>query len=166
MPQLLELLDLRDKLVTTEAIRGSGRTGGLQLGRLKIISLPCRRRSQRPLLRRWPLSPRPLRFMSRMRKDTGAKNTGRSGYCQREAICPPLRVWLGVLTVVMITRVVGCEATGVGGTEVSSFLRSLRPNARHIGRAIRGHWSIENGCAGCSMWCFGKLPGGSMIVWQ
>jgi len=136
MPQLLELLDLRDKLVTTEAIRDQkaideriGEDRGTTAWPSKIISLPCRRRSQRPLLRRWPLSPRPPRFMSRMRRDTGAKNTGRSGYCQREAICPPLRVWLGVLTVVMITRVVGCEATGVGGTEVSSFLRSLRPNA-------------------------------------
>jgi predicted transposase YbfD/YdcC len=28
---------------------------------------------------------------------------------------------------------------------VSYFLSSLRPNARRIGRAIRGHWSIENG---------------------
>jgi predicted transposase YbfD/YdcC len=33
----------------------------------------------------------------------------------------------------------------VGSTEVSYFLSSLRPNARRIGSAIRGHWSIENG---------------------
>ena len=53
--------------------------------------------------------------------------------------------WLGVLTIVRITRVVWCEATGVESLEVSYFLSSLPPNARRIGAAIRGHWSIENG---------------------
>ena len=53
--------------------------------------------------------------------------------------------WLGVLTIVMVTRVVWCEATGVESLEVSYFLSSLPPNARRIGAAIRGHWSIENG---------------------
>jgi predicted transposase YbfD/YdcC len=54
-------------------------------------------------------------------------------------------LWLGVLSVVMVTRMVGCQATGVQSTEVSYFLSSLPPNARRIGRAIRGHWSSENG---------------------
>ena len=53
--------------------------------------------------------------------------------------------WLGVLTIVLVTRVVWCEATGVESSEVSYFLSSLPPNARRIGTAIRGHWSIENG---------------------
>jgi predicted transposase YbfD/YdcC len=54
-------------------------------------------------------------------------------------------VWLGVLSIVMVTRVVWCEATGKESVEVSYFLSSLPPNARRIGSAIRGHWSIENG---------------------
>jgi hypothetical protein len=54
-------------------------------------------------------------------------------------------VWLGVLTLLMVTRVVWCEATGVESLEVRYFLSSLPPNARRIGTAIRGHWSIENG---------------------
>jgi len=53
--------------------------------------------------------------------------------------------WLGVLTIVLVTRVVWCEATGVESIAVSYFLSSLPPNARRIGSAIRGHWSIENG---------------------
>ena len=53
--------------------------------------------------------------------------------------------WLGVLTVVMVTRVVWCKTTGVGSAEVSYFLSSLPPVARRLGSAIRGHWSIENG---------------------
>ena len=46
---------------------------------------------------------------------------------------------------VMVTRVVTCQATGAVTTEVRYFISSLRPNARRIGKAIRGHWSIENG---------------------
>ena len=56
-----------------------------------------------------------------------------------------LAVWLGVLSIVMVTRVVWCEATGKESLEVSYFLSSLPPTARRIGSAIRGHWSIENG---------------------
>jgi predicted transposase YbfD/YdcC len=56
-----------------------------------------------------------------------------------------LAVWLGVLTIVMVTRVGWCEATGKESMEVSYFLSSLPPHARRIGSAIRGHWSIENG---------------------
>jgi predicted transposase YbfD/YdcC len=54
-------------------------------------------------------------------------------------------LWLGVLTIVMVTRVVWCEATGEESIEVSDFLSRLPPYARRIGSAIRGHWGIENG---------------------
>jgi len=54
-------------------------------------------------------------------------------------------LWVGVLSIVMVTRVVWCEATGKESIEVSYFLSSLPPSARRIGAAIRGHWSIENG---------------------
>jgi hypothetical protein len=36
-----------------------------------------------------------------------------------------LAVWLGVLSIVMVTRVVWCEATGEESLEVSYFLSSL-----------------------------------------
>jgi predicted transposase YbfD/YdcC len=45
----------------------------------------------------------------------------------------------------MVTRVVWCEVTGKESIEVSDFLSSLPPNARRIGCAMRGHWSLENG---------------------
>lgn len=56
-----------------------------------------------------------------------------------------LGAWVGLLTLVMVVRVVTCPATGVESTEVRYFISSLRPNARRLGGAIRGHWSIENG---------------------
>jgi predicted transposase YbfD/YdcC len=45
----------------------------------------------------------------------------------------------------MVTRVVWEQAPEGQSTEVRYFLSSLPPNARRIGSAIRGHWSIENG---------------------
>src|SRR5205807_7052800 len=61
---------------------------------------------------------------------------------------PTWDAWLGLLTLVMVIRVVTCKATGVVSREVAYYISSLRPNARRIGGAIRGHWSIENGLHG------------------
>ena len=54
-------------------------------------------------------------------------------------------LWAGVLSLVMVTRVVCEQASGAQSTEVRYFLSSLPPIARRLGSAIRGHWSIENG---------------------
>jgi len=64
---------------------------------------------------------------------------------RRSLSAAQLAMWLGVLTIVMVTRVVWYEATGEESIEVSYFLSSLPPHARRIGSAIRGHWRIENG---------------------
>jgi predicted transposase YbfD/YdcC len=53
--------------------------------------------------------------------------------------------WASVLTLVLVLRVVKCVRTGVETIETRYFISSLRPSARRLGRAIRGHWSIENG---------------------
>ena len=52
---------------------------------------------------------------------------------------------MGLLTLVMVVRVVTCRATGAVTREVSYFISSLRPDAQRVGKAIRGHWGIENG---------------------
>ena len=54
-------------------------------------------------------------------------------------------LWAGVLSLVMVTRVVWEQATERQSTEGRYFLSSLPPVARRLGSAIRGHWSIENG---------------------
>jgi predicted transposase YbfD/YdcC len=48
-------------------------------------------------------------------------------------------------TLVMVVREITCTTTGKLSTEVSYYISSLKPNARELGKAIRGHWSIENG---------------------
>jgi predicted transposase YbfD/YdcC len=154
MPQLVELLDLRDKIVTTDAmgcqkaIAETIVTGGGDY----ILAV----KDNQPTLHAelqvvFAQAPAPKLRSSRV-ATTCDKGHGREE--QRTVRVLPAQdclsaaqraLWLGVLTVVMVTRVVGWQATGAQSTEVSYFLSSLSPNARRIGRAIRGHWSIENG---------------------
>jgi predicted transposase YbfD/YdcC len=154
MPQLLELLDLRDKIVTTDAMgcqkaiaEAIVEGGGDYILAVKDNQPTLHDEIQAAFAQAAPPPPRSARGYRTEEKGHGRQE-------RRTVQVLPVRghlsaaqcaAWLGVLTVVMVTRVVWCEATGVGSTEVSYFLSSLRPNARRIGRAIRGHWSIENG---------------------
>jgi predicted transposase YbfD/YdcC len=154
MPQLLKLLDLHEKIVTTDALgcqKEIAKTivagGGDYILAVKDNQPTLHTEMQAAFAQ----APAPKLRSPRV-ATTFDKGHGR--YEQRTVQVLPARdhlsaaqcaLWLGVLTVVMVTRVVWCQATGAQSTEVSYFLSSLQPNARRIGRAIRGHWSIENG---------------------
>jgi predicted transposase YbfD/YdcC len=154
MPQLLALLDLRDKVVTTDAMgcqKEIAQTivagGGDYILAVKDNQPTLHAEIQAAFVQAAPPPPSSRRGYS-------TTETGHGRHEHRTVRVLPARdqlsaaqsaAWLGVLTVIMVTRVVWCQATGVGSTEVSYFLSSLRPNARRIGSAIRGHWSIENG---------------------
>jgi predicted transposase YbfD/YdcC len=154
MPQLLELLDLRDKIVTTDAMgcqKEIAKTivegGGDYILAVKDNQPTLHAEIQAAFAKEAVHETMSVRVYT-------TEDQGHGRHEHRTVQVLPARrtlsaaqgaAWLGVLTVVMVTRVVWCEATGVGSTEVSYFLSSLRPNARRIGRAIRGHWSIENG---------------------
>jgi predicted transposase YbfD/YdcC len=154
MPQLLELLDLRDKIVTTDAM-GCQKTiaemivagGGNYLLAVKDNQPTLHAEIQAAFATAATPPARSPRLYT-------TEDQGHGREEQRTVQVLPARgalsaaqcaVWLGVLTIVMVTRVVWCEATGVESIEVRYFLSSLPPNARRIGAAIRGHWSIENG---------------------
>jgi len=154
MPQLLELLDLHDKIVTTDAMgcqKDIAETivagGGDYILAVKDNQPTLHAEIQAAFATAVPPPARSSR-----RYTTEDHGHGREE--QRTVQVLPARgalsaaqstAWLGVLTIIMVTRVVWCEATGVESREVSYFLSSLPPNARRIGTAIRGHWSIENG---------------------
>jgi predicted transposase YbfD/YdcC len=157
LPELLKLLDLHDKIVTIEA-RGCQKEiaqtivagGGDYILAVKDHQPTLHAEIQAAFA---TAATPPVR--SARRYTTEDHGHGREE--QRTVQVLPARgvlsaaqlaAWIGVLTVVMVTRVVGCEATGVESIEVSHFLSSLPPNARRIGTAIRGHWSIENGLHG------------------
>ncbi len=154
MPQLLEVLDLHDKIVTTDAMgcqKAIAETivagGGDYILAVKANQPTLHAEIQAAFATAATPPARSPRLYT-----TEDQGHGRDE--QRTVQVLPARghlstaqgaAWLGVFTIVMVTRVVWCEATGVESIEGSYFLSSLPPNARRIGTAIRGHWSIENG---------------------
>jgi len=62
-----------------------------------------------------------------------------------EKLATQMGLWVGIAALVMVTREVICKTTGKISKEVSYYISSLKPNAKAIGKAIRGHWNIENG---------------------
>lgn len=154
MPQLLEVLDLHDKIVTTDAMgcqKAIAETivagGGDYILAVKENQPTLHAEIQVAFATAATPPARSPRLYT-----TEDQGHGRDE--QRTVQVLPARghlstaqdaAWLGVLTIVMVTRVVWCEATGVESIEGSYFLSSLPPTARRIGTAIRGHWSIENG---------------------
>ena len=154
MPQLLELLDLQDKIVTTDAMGCQKEIAQtiVEGGGDYILAV----KDNQPTLHAemqaaFATAATPPARSSRL---DATEDHGHGREEQRTVQVLPARghlssaqlaAWLGVRTIVMVTRVVWCEATGMESIEVRYFLSSLPPNARCIGAAIRGHWSIENG---------------------
>jgi predicted transposase YbfD/YdcC len=154
MPELLKLLDLHEKIVTTDAM-------GCQKAIAEIIvagggDYILAVKDNQPTLHAeiqaaFAQAPAPKLRSARV-ATTCDHGHGREEQRTVQALpaheylsAAQCALWLGVLAVVMVTRQVWCQATGAQSTEVSYFLSSLPPNARRIGHAIRGHWSIENG---------------------
>jgi predicted transposase YbfD/YdcC len=154
LSQLLELLDVRDKIVTIDAM--GCQTALAQTivagGGDYVLAVKANQPTlQTELQTAFAQAPAPKLRSPRV-ATTFEKGHGR--YEQRTVQVLPAReylsttqtaLWAGVLTLGMVTRVVWEQATGAQRTEVRYFLSSLPPTARRIGRAIRGHWSIENG---------------------
>jgi predicted transposase YbfD/YdcC len=154
MPEGLKRLDLHEKVVTTEA-RGCQKEiaqaiveGG---GDYLVAGKDTQPTLHAELQAAFVEAP-PAKLRSSRGATTFEKGHGR--YEQRTVQVVPAReylsaaqsaLWAGGLTLVMVTRVVWSQATGAQSTEVRYFLSSLPPNARRIGHAIGGHWSIEKG---------------------
>jgi predicted transposase YbfD/YdcC len=154
LPQLLDLLDLQDKIVTTDAMgcqKEVAQTivegGGDYLVAVKGTEPTLHTELQAAFAQ----APAP-QLRSARRATTFEKGHGR--YEQRTVEVVPAReylsaaqraLWAGGLSLVRVTRVVGEQATEAQSTEVRYFLSSLPPVARRLGSAIRGHGSIENG---------------------
>lgn len=154
LPQLLAVLDLHDKLVTTDAMgcQKAIAEAIIKGGGDYILAV----KDNQPTLHAEIQAAFATAAMPPARSPRlyTTEDQGHGREEQRTVQVLPAHgslsavqgaAWLGVLTIVMVTRVVWCEASGVESLEVSYFLSSLRPHARRIGTAIRGHWSIENG---------------------
>ena len=154
MPELLKLLDLHEKIVTTDAMgcqQAIAETivagGGDYILAVKD-NQPTLHAEIQAAFAQAPAPP------LRSPRVATTWDQGHGRYEQRTVQALPAceylsaaqgALWLGGLSVVRVTREVWCQATGAQSMEVSFFLSSLPPTARRLGRAIRGHWSIENG---------------------
>jgi predicted transposase YbfD/YdcC len=154
LPEVLKLLDLQDKTVTIDAIgcqtvlAQAIVTGGGDYGLAVKGKQPRWHAEVQAAFAQAPAVP----LRSSRRTTTFEKGHGR--YEQRTVEVVPAReylsaaqiaLWAGVVSLVMVTRVVWEAATEGPRTEVYYFLSSLPPVARRLGSAIRGHWRIENG---------------------
>jgi len=154
MPQLLELLDLRQKTVTTDAM-GCQKEIAQTIKEHKghyILAVKDNQPTLHAEIQAAFAAAESSPTSSHRPYTTADSDHGRHECRTVQVLAAAdylseslLGAWLGLLTLVMVVRVVTCQATGVVTTEVSYFISSLRPNAGRIGRAIRGHWSIENG---------------------
>ena len=153
IPQLLALLDLRQKIVTIDAM-GCQKEIAAQIVQHKgdyVLAVkdnqPTFHAEIQAAFVRAEGQPVSHRAYTTEDDDHGRheRRTVRVLRAADYLSASQLEVWVGVLTLVMVVRVMTCQATGGVTTEVRYFVSSLRPNARRIGKAIRGHWSIENG---------------------
>jgi predicted transposase YbfD/YdcC len=154
LPQLLDLLDLQDKIVTIDAI-GCQRELAQRIvegGGDYVLAVKGNQPTLHTALQdAFAHAPTP-KLRSSRQTTTFEKGHGR--YEQRTVEVLPAReylseaqraLWAGVVSLVMVTCRVWEQATERQSTEVRYFLSSLPPVARRIGSAIRGHWNIENG---------------------
>ena len=154
LPQLLDLLDLQDKIVTIDAMGCQTELAQaiVEGGGDYVLAVKGNQPTLHTALQdTFAQAPTP-KLRSSRQMTTFEKGHGR--YEQRTVAVVPARedlseaqraLWAGVVSLVMVTCVVWEQATQRQSTDVRYFLSSLPPVARRLGTAIRGHWSIENG---------------------
>ena len=154
LPQLLALLDLRHKIVTTDAMgcqKEIAQTIVDQQGDYLLAAkdnqptLHAETQAAFAQAARQPSTGQQVYTTEDNDHGRHERRTVRVLAAAHYLSASLLAVWPGLCTLVMVVRVVTCQMTGVTTTETSYYISSLRPNARRIGKAIRGHWSIENG---------------------
>jgi predicted transposase YbfD/YdcC len=154
LPQLLELLDLRHKIVTADAMGCQKEIAQVIVDQKGDYILAAK--DNQPTLH----AEMQAAFAQAARQPSTGQHVDTTedndhGRHERRTVrvlaaahylsAALLAVWPGLRTLVMVVRVVTCQMTGVTTRETSYYISSLQPNARRIGKAIRGHWSIENG---------------------
>lgn len=154
IPALLKLLDLREKIVTIDAVgcqKPIAATIVTEGGDYVLAVKANQPTLHEELQTAFAQAPAPKLRSSRVATTVThghgriERRTVRTLPAQEVLSATQLALWLGVLAVVKVTREVWEQATGAYRTETSYYLSSLPPLARRLGAAIRGHWSIENG---------------------
>lgn len=152
IPQLLKLLDLQDKIVTIDAMgcQKEIATAIVEQGGDYVLAV----KDNQPTLH----AEIQAAFEKALEQDdptcrSCTTETKAHGRLERRTVwvlsarclLSQRSVWLGLLSLGMVMRVVTCPVTGTETCELRYFISSLRPSVRRLARAIRSHWSIENG---------------------
>lgn len=153
IPQLLELLDLQDKIVTIDAAgcqkniaQAIVEQGGDYVLAVKDNQPTLHAEIDAAFTQAMDSeSPQLRSHSSIVEQDHGRREQRTVLVLPAKGRLSQLGEWAGLLSLVMVLRVVRCVRPGAETIEVRHFISSLRPSARRLGRAIRGHWSIENG---------------------
>jgi predicted transposase YbfD/YdcC len=152
IPQLLALLDLQDKVVTIDAAgcqkniaQAIVEQGGDYVLAVKDNQPTLHAEIDTAFMTALESESSQLRSSSSVTQGHGRREERTVWVLPAKGRLSALGEWAGLLTLVMVLRVVKCARSGVETMEVHHFLSSLRPNARRLGRVIGGHWSIENG---------------------
>jgi predicted transposase YbfD/YdcC len=152
IPQLLELLDLQDKIVTIDAAGCQKDIAAAIVGQGGDYVLAVKENQPTLYAEIQAAFTTALDTDSRRYRPCTSATTGHGRVEERTVWVLPAKGWLsqlgawaGLLTLVLVLWVVTCPVTGVETSEVRYFISSLRPSARRLARAIRGHWGIENG---------------------
>jgi len=151
IPVLVELLDLREKVVTIDAagcqkdiaaqiVAGGGDYVLAVKDNQPTLHAEVRQAFETALETESP----------RLRRYT-TEETGHGRHERRVVWVLPASgqvscraAWVGLCTLAMVLRVVTCPVSGAETVEVRHFISSLRPRAQRLARIIRGHWGIEN----------------------
>jgi predicted transposase YbfD/YdcC len=154
IPQLIELLDLKDCVVTIDAAgcqkniarRIVEKEGDYILalkGNQEGLHEQVAEYFERQLESQTPSEE--LRSHRAVEKGHGRTET-------RETVVAPVpqelqgvAFWIGLSSIVMVARESIDHATQKVSSEVRYFISSLPAKVRQMARAVRGHWGIENG---------------------
>jgi predicted transposase YbfD/YdcC len=152
IPLLLDLLDLRDKVVTIDAI-GCQKEIAARIaagGGDYVLAV----KENQPTLHaevRQAFETALEAGDPRLRRHVTAE-TSHGRHERRVVWVLPVgrhvagrAAWVGLCSLVLVLRVVTCPVSGAETAEVHHYISSLRPSARRLAQVIRGHWGIENG---------------------
>jgi len=153
IPQLLDLLDLTDCVVTIDAA-GCQKEIAAQIMAQEADYVLALKENQPTLYEQ---------VADYFLEQTGADNAGQvrrhrqveTGHGRTETretfVAPVPRgmvaagAWVGLATLVMVIRRCIDHATGRASDEVRYFISSLPARAKRLAGAVRQHWGIENG---------------------
>src|SRR5262249_18042518 len=155
IPQLIELLDLKDCVVTIDAA-GCQKDIAAQIVAKEADYVLALKENQPTLYEQ--VSDYFLEQLEKQGPDRKVRHhreveEGHGRTETRETLVAPATkemvapgVWLGLATVVLVIRRCVDHATGKASDDVRYFISSLPAKVKRLAGAVRQHWGIENGC--------------------